>query len=83
MIIGEAKAMRYLPSRRAYVQDKVRPGTGREGALGYERYAAGAWMHRSGQARPVALDTRLLSRTVMKEGTAHPQLCANAEVNGF
>ena len=59
MIIGEAKAMRYLPSRRAYVQDKVRPGTGREGALGYERYAAGAWMHRSGQARPVALDTRL------------------------
>ena len=24
------------------VQDKVRPGTGREGALGYERYAAGA-----------------------------------------
>ena len=27
-----------------YVQDKVRPGTGREGALGYERYAAGAGM---------------------------------------
>ena len=23
-----------------YVQDKVRPGTGREGALGYERYFA-------------------------------------------
>ena len=23
-----------------YVQDKVRPGTGREGALGYERYVA-------------------------------------------
>jgi len=23
-----------------YVQDKVRPGTGREGALGYERYIA-------------------------------------------
>jgi hypothetical protein len=22
----------------AHVQDKVRPGTGREGALGYERY---------------------------------------------
>ena len=31
-----------------YVQDKVRPGTGREGALGYERYAAGAGMRRSG-----------------------------------
>ena len=27
-------------SRRDYVQDKVRPGTGREGALGYERYIA-------------------------------------------
>ena len=26
--------------RGAYVQDKVRPGTGREGALGYERYFA-------------------------------------------
>ncbi len=25
-----------------YVQDKVRPETGREGALGYERYAANA-----------------------------------------
>ena len=35
------------------------------------------------QARPVALDTRLLSRTVLKEGTAHPQLCTNAGVNGF
>ena len=23
-----------------YVQDKVKPGTGREGALGYERYIA-------------------------------------------
>jgi hypothetical protein len=31
-----------------YVQDKVRPGTGREGALGYERYTAGA-----GRARAV------------------------------
>ena len=27
-------------SRSDYVQDKVRPGTGREGALGYERYIA-------------------------------------------
>ena len=27
-------------SRGDYVQDKVRPGTGREGALGYERYVA-------------------------------------------
>jgi hypothetical protein len=27
-------------SRGEYVQDKVRPGTGREGALGYERYIA-------------------------------------------
>ena len=28
-----------------YVQDKVRPGTGREGALGYERYIAeSTWM---------------------------------------
>ena len=27
-----------------YVQDKVRPGTGREGALGYERYIAGKHM---------------------------------------
>jgi len=27
-----------------YVQDKVRPGTGREGALGYERYIAGEHM---------------------------------------
>jgi hypothetical protein len=26
--------------RVGYVQDKVRPGTGREGALGYERYIA-------------------------------------------
>ena len=31
-----------------YVQDKVRPGTGREGALGYERYTAGAGMRWSG-----------------------------------
>ncbi len=28
--------------KTAYVQDKVRPVAGREGALGYERYAAGA-----------------------------------------
>ena len=34
-------------SVRSYVQDKVRPGTGREGALGYERYVAGAGMRRS------------------------------------
>jgi hypothetical protein len=27
-------------SRGDYVQDKVRPATGREGALGYERYIA-------------------------------------------
>ena len=27
-------------SRRDYAQDKVRPGTGREGALGYVRYIA-------------------------------------------
>ena len=27
-------------TRGDYVQDKVRPGTGREGALGYERYIA-------------------------------------------
>ena len=30
----------YSHSRGGYVQDKVRPGTGREGALGYERYIA-------------------------------------------
>jgi len=31
-----------LGSQGGYVQDKVRSGTGREGALGYERYVAGA-----------------------------------------
>ena len=34
----------YLHSRGGYVQDKVRPGTGREGALGYVRYIAGEHM---------------------------------------
>ena len=32
----------YLHGCLGYVQDKERPGTGREGALGYERYTAGA-----------------------------------------
>ena len=40
-----AEVARYLTSGLAYVQDKVRPGTGREGALGY---AAGAGMRGSG-----------------------------------
>ena len=31
-----------------YVQEKVRPGTGRETGLGHERYAAGSGMRRSG-----------------------------------
>jgi hypothetical protein len=39
-----AEDARYLTSGHAYVQD--------------ERYAAGAGMRRSGQAHPVALDTR-------------------------
>ena len=50
----------------AYVQDKVRPGTGRESALGYERYIAIEHMDVRRDcvsfARPitgcVALDTR-------------------------
>ena len=40
-----------------YVQDKVRPGTGREGALGYERYIAKEHMDkvRPGTGREGAL----------------------------
>ena len=48
-----------------YVQDKVRPGTGREGALGYERYTAGA-----GRAGAVPLSfVRCLSQDKVRPGT--------------